>query len=300
MMFGSKMNDEPKCQSWDLIVNSVIGNSHIRNGLPNQDSFGCKYLSENEDAVILTVSDGHGSANSFRSDIGSKIAVNVTINAFTEIYKGFLENDTKISIIKREIEEKLPKEIIKIWRAEVDTHLLSNPISDDEKKKLTDVKGKIALEKINENPYIIYGATLLAVLVTNTFIIYLQLGDGDIIEVYNDNEIRRPIPKDERLIANETTSLCSKEAWKDIYICYQTMLDTQPDLIMLSTDGYLNSYTNENEFYKVSKDYLNIYKEEGIEFIKSNIEDWLNDVSKNGSGDDISAAIVFKRQKLTS
>ena len=70
-----------------------------------------------------------------------------------------------------------------------------------------------------------YGATLLVLMVTEQFALYLQLGDGEMLIVTESPshrnpaqpffEVSRPLPKDESLIANETTSLCRDDAKRE-------------------------------------------------------------------------------------
>ncbi|MEI7813095.1 MAG: PP2C family serine/threonine-protein phosphatase [Ignavibacteria bacterium] len=282
------MTDKKK---WEIAVKSVRGNSHIRNNLPNQDAFLHSDININPHTVILAISDGHGSSNSFRSNTGSEIAVELAVEFLRDI--GNITSIDDISTVKHWAEEKLPSKLVKKWREKIDEHYNQNPVTQEEKIKLSDERGEGALEKLTGNPYIIYGATLLSVLITEYFILYMQLGDGDILCVNDDGETFRPIPKDSRLIANETTSLCSKDAWKEFYIRFQTVVSQPPRLIIVSTDGYSNSYANDNDFAKIGTDYLEILRHEGTNYVDDNLEAWLNDVSKNGSGDDITAGLIF-------
>ena len=61
---------------------SIRGASHLANGKPCQDYS----ISFNDNGVqILVVCDGHGGETYFRSDIGAKLAAEVTL----DILKGF-------------------------------------------------------------------------------------------------------------------------------------------------------------------------------------------------------------------
>src|SRR5437762_3460246 len=63
---------------WRITGGSWRGISHVRSGLRNQDAI--KYsLSPAGDAAVLAVADGHGSALSFRSDLGSRFAVETAV-----------------------------------------------------------------------------------------------------------------------------------------------------------------------------------------------------------------------------
>jgi hypothetical protein len=109
-----------------------------------------------------------------------------------------------------------------------------------------------------------------------------------------DSTIARPVPGDERLFANQTTSLCSHDAWRDVRLRFQTLYGVPPALILISSDGYANSFVNDDEFLKVGVDILDILKTDGVATVEHNLPDWLNDATKAGSGDDITLAIVYR------
>ncbi len=79
---------------------------------------------------------------------------------------------------------------------------------EEEFARLVEKDGARARVLVEANPYLAYGATLLAVALTSSFALYMQLGDGEILIVSDAGEVTQPLLKDERLLANETTSLC--------------------------------------------------------------------------------------------
>ncbi|PQJ97452.1 hypothetical protein CXB77_01795 [Chromatium okenii] len=66
----------------------------------------------------------------------------------------------------------------------------------------------------------------------------------------NEGNIVRPFAKDARLIANETTSLCSEKAWNEMQICFQPLAGAPPTLILMATDGYANLTATRRVFNK--------------------------------------------------
>ena len=100
------------------------------------------------------------------------------------------------------------------------------------------------------------------------------------------------MPKDERLIANETTSLCSDQAWNEVRVKFQALAGAPPALILAATDGYANSYRDEASFQQVARDLWEMIRDEGIEPVQSNLKHWLNEASQQGSGDDITVGIL--------
>ncbi|MBN1488063.1 MAG: protein phosphatase 2C domain-containing protein [Anaerolineae bacterium] len=281
---------------WRTIGESVRGASHIRVGMPNQDAIRWWPESGLGPPLVLAVSDGHGSAKSFRSDIGSQLAVEKTVWVIIQDLLEGQPDPSNLSAIKRTAEERLPQELVWRWQEAVKAHLDEHPFSDEELKSLEESKGAQGRLAVERNPYLAYGATILSVLVTETFILYIQLGDGDILTVSEDGKVSRPLERDARLIANETTSLCMKEAWHDIQLRFQTLYGIPPALILLSTDGYANSFVNETAFRKVGSDILNVLKTDGLQTVKDNLPAWLNEASEAGSGDDITLGLVFQTQ----
>lgn len=279
--------EEQKHFKWDIVAESVMGESHKRTKLPNQDNYKVKYgLTWN----TISISDGHGSKKSFRSDIGSRIAVEIFEDEMNS-FMSKINSEIKLSLIKETLEKKVPYVLTKKWNEVISTHLEKNPF--DPKKDYGELSEK-EVELIEKNPSIAYGATLIGLIISTQFIAYLQLGDGDIISISKEGEISRPIPKDKRFIANETNSLCTAKAWNEINIKFQIVEDNPPALILACSDGYTNSFVSEEGFLNAGRDFLSIIDEFGIDYVQENLKEWLEDASVKGSGDDTTVAIIYK------
>lgn len=271
---------KPKAFQWQIITESVRGASHIRSERPNQDAVKWTDIGH---GLIAAVADGHGSARCFRSHIGSQLAVDVgvyTVQDFLSQQAGH----TNLTMIKRLAEEQLGPEIVRRWQEGIRVELDQNPPDAAETALL---KGA--------DPLLAYGATLLITVVTRDFIIYWQLGDGDIVLVDETGQVMRPLPADERLIANETTSLCQKDAWRHVRFRFQPIAETPPDFVMLATDGYANSFRDDTGFLKAVTDLHDMIQTEGPDYVRDNLAEWLNEASRQGSGDDITAALLWPR-----
>jgi hypothetical protein len=186
-------------------------------------------------------------------------------------------NVENLSLIKDATEEWLPRGLVRKWSEAVAEHLKSDPLSPD---------------SLEAESVVAYGATLLVVAVTERFVLYLQLGDGEILTVSESGEVVRPLAKDERLFGNETTSLCTPEAWRDFRVGFQSLAQSRPALILLSTDGYPNSFRDEAGFMKVGSDILQMIRENGLASVKDHLEGWLRDSTRAGSGDDVTLGIL--------
>jgi len=282
------MVDEKKSQ-WRIIGKTVRGASHIRSNLPNQDAIHWSPESGIGSSVIMAISDGHGSNKCFRSNTGANLAVKTGAS----VCQNFLSCKSNLSAIKRIAEDQLPKELVRYWIEAVNSHIKENPFLTDEMETLKKKDGASALLSIEKNPLIVYGATLLVVIVSESFIVYMQLGDGDILTVSVDGHVKMPLPKDERLFANETTSLCSNNAWRDFRVIFQPIVTLPPGLILLSTDGYANSFRDVEDFLKVGSDILDMIRADGLESVNDSMETWLKEASEMGSGDDITLGVLY-------
>ena len=145
-------------------------------------------------------------------------------------------------------------------------HIDENPFTEDELARLTEQAGAAASDRAArpEQHYVAYGTTLLVAILTNEFLICFQLGDGDILAAYDaTDEVGRVIAKDETLIANETTSLCQDDAVRQFRYEFRVIQHSLPGLVLLSTDGYANSFASPDAFLKVGRDYLDMLRTEG-------------------------------------
>ena len=90
----------------------------------------------------------------------------------------------------------------------------------------------------------------------------------------------------------KTTSLCSDKAWNDVRVGFQALAGAPPALILAATDGYANSFRDEASFRQVARDLWEMIREEGVEAVQPNLKTWLNEASRQGSGDDITVGIT--------
>lgn len=301
----------PQAQ-WQCIGKSVAGSSHDRSGLANQDAIKFYPESGVVRSVILAVSDGHGSAKSFRSHKGSRFAVETAVAVIRQEF--LLNSPSSASALwtaKDRVKSRLPTVIVNAWRKAVhkdlglpmedyafnkkDSNYPPNFTGEDE-QIVVQKDGQAAWQAVKNNHFLAYGATLLAVLVTENYIVYIQLGDGDILEVDSDGDVTRPLERDPKLIANETTSLCMDKAWNEFQVQIKLYSNDTPEkmpaLILVSTDGYSNSFSTDQGFERIGKDYRQMFKSNLAKEIKQQLEGFLRETSEKGSGDDITLGII--------
>jgi hypothetical protein len=266
--------------AWRVIGQSVQGATHLRVQKPNQDAIAW-YPDEGHGLpLIVAVADGHGSEKHFRSHIGAGLAARAAIDVLREFGERLPASGELMMVM-----DHLPAAIERRWKRAVDDHLTANPLGEG---------AEGPAPPIGEDPtrYIAYGTTLLSVLVTGDFIVYLQLGDGDILTVSQSGDVERVIEQDPGLIANETTSLCLPQARRHFRKKFQKVAGASPALVLLSTDGYANSF-EEGGFLKAGADYLHLIRTKGIDHVNERLGQWLLETSQQGSGDDITVGIVI-------
>ncbi len=279
---------------WSVIGATVRGAAHVRTNRPNQDAI-LWWTPEhgNGSVAILTVADGHGSAKCFRSEMGARLAV-TTATDVMRLFVGGPGADPMLSNVKRTIEERLPRELARRWVDAVEGELYRNPLTPEELQALSQSDGEHARRAVEQNHTLAFGATLLVALATDSYAAYLQLGDGDILTTYESGDVERPLPRDERLFANETTSLASATAWEDFRVDFQVFSAAAPALILLSTDGYANSFRDDAGFLKVGTDVLSLLRRHGEDVVEKGISTWLARASEEGSGDDITLGVLCR------
>ncbi|MBK9498698.1 MAG: protein phosphatase 2C domain-containing protein [Leptospiraceae bacterium] len=263
---------------WEIAKGTIKGKSHELSKKPNQDSMALS--SENhicESPLISVVSDGHGSDKYFRSDLGSHLAVHTSISYIKLLISNFEKAKSPYSEIKDYCIEKLPGKLISFWKRAVKESIKKYPY----KETIEDI-------------YVPYGSTLLCTFIYSNILIILQLGDGDILIIDSDYGVEKVFGKDPDLIANETYSLCMQKPERFFKVDVRRIDHNPPELIMISTDGYSNSFKDDDAFYKAGKDYLATIQTEGIQVVRDNLAQWLKETSDDGSGDDTSLILLHR------
>lgn len=296
--------DHKVVSGWRFVGDTVLGKSHERSGLKNQDAIACSGGdgSSDDPTVILALSDGHGSPKCFRSDIGSQFAVDCAVGSTREFLTEMLAKKD-FSEIRNAVEELLPAKMVNAWKVKVNEHFEQNPFTEEELRWLDQEVGATAHRTTNtsENHFLAYGATLLLSVFTAEYIFYFQLGDGDFLTVSGKTQqVETPLIEDESLIANETTSLCMNEAEKLFRFKFQDIREDPPALILASTDGYSNSFATTADFHKVGGDLFNLIQLKGLPYVQGSLKNWLNEVSSSGSGDDITLGIVCSKEIISN
>lgn len=280
-----------------MIDCSVQGHSHIKSGLVNQDYH---WRLVRRDCAFCAAADGHGGRKYVRSREGAERAVLAFANAVLPL-RDKSEKELSDPRLIASIRDSLGKDIHQNWLELVDDHRARTPLDAAERRALEGtVKADALREVVEEDGLTVkpvcYGTTLLGVVLTRSVYIFVQLGDGDFLQVDDSGAVSRVIPKSETQIANETESLCMPNAWSHFRVRIERPATFSPQLLMLSTDGYSNSFASDDAFFKTATDYLELIKKGGADRIGKSLREWLSQTSRDGSGDDITVAILYRKR----
>ena len=252
---------------------SVTGASHGKLGEGCQDSARV-YLADN--FCVAAVSDGHGSEKHFRSAAGSEMATRIAIRSICDFY----ERNGDLSVFFREepraAARRIAANIICGWNDEISAHIKLLPLSEQE-QRICRTYGGLSTE-------IIYGATLLVAVVTEQDYFGLQIGDGCFTATVSGYPMF-PMPEDERLVGNLTTSLCDSDAISGFRYVYR---EERCDAVTLSSDGLINSFVSAEDFLKFTGRIVSAVDTGST----SALSEHLSTRSKQGSRDDISVAVL--------
>ena len=262
---------------------SVQGASHKRTDKECQDSF--KKMEYDDGTIIMAIADGHGSKACPYSKSGSSIAVNVFCKVMDEFHAGYAENlELLLTYLNREGDTKVAQAVDAEWKRRVlKVHTNQKrevPLTEDGEKNKAEI-------------YKQYGSTLVGLMITPIFVFAFQLGDGDIS--YVDQNGLDHLLEDEKILGVETHSLSKIDSWKKVVSAVRRRDEAGglPYMLMLSTDGFSNSYKNADEFQKTCVDYFSMIQQYGAEAVAANLKNWLTETSAMGCGDDITVLIAY-------
>lgn len=190
-------------------------------------------------------------------------------------------------------------QIVAAWEAKVQRHILQNPIDFNVLKEyyqrfnLPDHQINETLRDNRAQNSIVYACTLLCALITDSFAVYAQIGDG-VIRLVNSSTISSPFPDEKQKTSDEVTPLGDPYAASLFHFSASSQL---PETIFISTDGLTDCYADDGKqwFLDVSK----IIRENGLDRVNSELKDWLGGPESPARGpkakqDDCTVGIIHK------
>ncbi|MGL5329942.1 MAG: protein phosphatase 2C domain-containing protein [Peptostreptococcaceae bacterium] len=244
----------------------VVGYKNIFKNLNSQDYLKCKVL---QNAIIASVCDGHSGEFFKYSDIGAKLACE----------SSFIILDDLINKNKEEILEKLQNQIIQ-------------KNIQDKWMNLVDENFKTNHPVVIKTPYLRYSTTLLSVLITKEFVLYLKIGDGDIVTNKKEKFMKVIKTKNKEIV----DSLGRNDSYTNIMYKIEAFDENEFDNMILFTDGYENCFNNEDILYKNLESTINKYNKNIFSrmMLIKNYESYMSKLSKAKSKDDISIIFILK------
>ena len=270
---------------YNVFSSSIIGYSHIKNSKVCQDY---SYSSNDENKCYIIVADGHGGDEYFRSDRGSKFVVEAAKECIEELYK--LPRKAVIDKINKEPKKvilQLGKSIISLWNDKVYEDYTSNPFLAEEIELLSDkLKNEIVCKKRMEVPY---GTTFIMAFKFDETFILMQIGDGSIVLINNEEKAIHPMEEDKKCFLNATTSLCDTNVIESLrYETYKEPIKA----IFIGTDGIEDSFLNDNQVEDFYLTMLATFMKSGFKKGIKEVLDFLPKLSEKGSRDDISLGVI--------
>ncbi|MCL2210475.1 MAG: protein phosphatase 2C domain-containing protein [Treponema sp.] len=309
----------------------VIGGSHIKNGVVCQDYSG---FYEDNDVRITVVADGHGDSTCFRSDMGSKFAVDCTLDGikkfinFIEKYhdKGIGKSQVKLfgpgvyparKKFDSLLRENLIRCIVASWNIMVLDHFKKNPFTEDELESIDTEKYRLRFEEaqkeFNETGSAgeiiskAYGATLIAAAMSRDYWFGFHIGDGRFTVLYKNGTGEQPVPWDEKCYLNVTTSLSDndildRENGVRSYFSFNAEKEA-PIAIYLCTDGIDDNYPvdedeNKKQLTRLYRTISLAYADDGYESTCRQLKDLADNFAIKGKGDDTSVGLIINIPEL--
>ncbi|MBR7152588.1 MAG: protein phosphatase 2C domain-containing protein [Candidatus Methanomethylophilaceae archaeon] len=301
-MLDIRMEDHPGSPFQSANV-SLIGLHHVNEEIPCQDNSWCH---SGEDFSIAVVSDGHSDRHCFRSDIGSTVAVGVTVERLRSRFTdgglaGFLgdaEYDPEGQF------DLLWKEIVIAWKMRIREYDNLHPVTEGETELLrTRISRRIQdpaavdaeLERILNGPaFLRYGCTLRIAVQHRDGYMLMSLGDGESIVVGMDGRSSSPLPRDEDTVGSETHSICEDNPYPHC----RYVLGTEPVLgLAVCSDGiHCADEPVDNAYYTgefVKRTFSSMSGEDWFGEFSDNVDSFTREFPK----DDCSVAFTVLRDR---
>lgn len=253
--------------AWRVAGASVLGDFHAREGRINQDAIGWIPEDGAGGRIVAAVSDGHGASVHFRSDRGARLAVEQAL----DILAWHMDDDDPGL-------DALPAATVAGWRDAVLGDMAADPLQRDGARPGATLAP--------------YGATLLAVAANDAEMTLLQIGDGDMLLIYADGRVVRPMVADADLVGEQTYSLCMDNAETRVKTASLWRDGDWPMAVLIATDGVSKSFRDEAAFQDAARQLASHARDDWNAFA-AELAEWLSAISHHGSGDDASLCLAL-------
>ena len=307
---------------------SRTGASHLPKGIPCQD-YSLSWESEDGKYLILVVCDGHGSSTYVRSDVGSRLAAEITktrlLDFITETSPTlFLNRQGTVTARPSLDENKWNVPPSKSLAAMTEVERLQHKQNQEFCQQVKDIREQDSIingvfkqiyhewidaiqkdsienhftdnemKALGQNDLVkAYGTTLMAYAQTPYYWLAFHIGDGRMVAADRSLNWYQPVPWDCNCFQNFTTSLCNKNPLRSFRYAFNGTGDF-PVAVMCCSDGIEDSYGDFDlaSIYLTNfyNGLLNSIKEDGKDVFLEKLSDFLPKLSTAGSKDDMSLA----------
>lgn len=210
------------------------GFSHVEKGTECEDCAD-SYADPEGRFFICVVCDGHSDNNCFRSAKGAKYGCEAAKNVLTRFFELYYEEEGEKIALSEDVELRLKKGIKQYWDEKVLDDIENKPITEAEKRLLSDRVR--AVYESGHGLQNIYGATFLAVGISEDLCIALHIGDGIMMFVDKDGTYYEPLEADAKSEMGSPASLCDTDLFsrKSAFRC--KFVREIPLAVVASSDG---------------------------------------------------------------
>lgn len=302
-----------------------IGASHITKGKPCQD-YSLSWSSDDKNTHIVIVCDGHGGDTYVRSDVGARIAAEVSLKIIRETLdcisptllldkagavtaRPNTEDPLPLSHKIHETEEQIAQNelfykqiehirkqdsffthlfgrIYSEWDSLITENSVQSPFNEEEHSLL----GRTNIEKA-------YGCTLMAFVRTSLYWFAFHIGDGKMFCLDNNHNWFEPVPWDCNCFLNVTTSLCANNPVPSFRYAFNGKGEF-PIAVILGSDGIDDSWQTMEKLQNFYNKTLSVFGEIGEEQAVKELKDYLPKLSEKGSRDDMSIAGIIDMEAI--
>lgn len=274
---GSQQRGTPQQGArWEAAGVRARGARHVVDGTPCQDAVR---VYQDDDLAVIAVADGHGDPKHARSEIGARIAVDVTAILLRELGRQLLIRqhfDPPIKI-QESLKHHLPQRLSWEWNRRAKAHA-----------------GHLDPDGSWHEDLNLYGTTVLGAVFTDRLGLFLQLGDGDIVLVEENGATECIFDLHEDMYGSLTHSLC--QSGSAAYARLRCQRLQRPAMAMLSTDGVRDCLQADTQaFLGVGHWLLRRVEQRGWDAALQTLPPWLDELSRRGNGDDVTMGILHWR-----
>lgn len=303
---------------------SKLGASHVKSGKPCQD-YSLSWESEDKTTQVIIVCDGHGGDTYVRSDVGSRLAAEITLRNIQEFVNNtspslFLGKEGAVTARPAEEEDSLfhkeSKSEAGLTESEMEQHAQDQAFYEAVKdireqdyhftrlfagiylQWMQAIKDDAAAHSFNDNEKSLlktaklvkaYGTTLIAYARTPLYWFAFQIGDGKLVCCDRYMKWTEPVPWDCNCFLNLTTSLCNSNPIPAFRYAFNGKGEF-PVAVIMGSDGMDDSWGTTERLTNFYSQTLCIFTELGVEEGLKQLEEYLPRLSEKASRDDMSMA----------